>query len=222
MIKLFLMMLFHSALVFAVPVENNKVMKAPKSQGYSESGLREMRSKHHLFYFGLDAYSRALNKTTSSDTAKKDLFSPFHYPFSFSYAQKLSGGQARFWTQIGYTIFPKHGSDGGTEESHFFFKLPYSKKFSGSNFEWKAGFAFHQTRIAGNGRSVELNNGGGTAVFGLPNETRTMSTLAPEFGINYEVNRTLLNGSVMIEAPFNYKRRTVSLLFGISYNFGGI
>jgi hypothetical protein len=212
--------LLFSFFAHAVPVEEYKVIKTPKSDGYSENNFSSSKEWRNSIYGGFDVYSRSVNKTSSVATGKKDLASPFQYPFLISYTHKLSA-DSRYWAQLGYTIFPKQGPDGGTEESHFFFKVPYSRKFTNSNYEWKAGLVFHQTRIAGQGRAVDQYNGTSSRSYVLPDGTRTSSTLSPEIGLIYEVNKILLQSSLIIEAPFNYKSRTVSLLLGISWNIGG-
>lgn len=207
----------HSAL--ALSVDSGRSKGTSNARGPSSSGGGS--SNKHSFYVGLDIYSRSVMKTTSSPSAKKDFISPTQYPISFAYGYKLLG-DAKFMPQLDYTLLAKKGKDGSTEETQLLLHLPYVKRFQGSSFDWKAGLVLHQTTIKGGGGTVTLNNGGGTASFAVPSDTRTSRISMLELGTIYTIQKFLIHGSLFIEGPFNKDKRNYSLMLGFLYNIGGL
>lgn len=205
---------------FAITITEGKEVKAESRESKLKSANRNLNVIHQ-FYLGLDTYARSISKTTSVESGTKDLLSPFQFPFLFGYTYKLSS-ESRLMAEIDYTLFPKKGADGGTEENHLFVRLPYAQNFESSNIEWKAGIVFHQTALKGKGGTTILNNGSGTATFYLPDSTSTTNQMLGEIGINFPLRKISFQSSLFIEAPFDSKARNLSFLFGISYLIGAL
>lgn len=190
-------------------------------RGPASSGGGGGSSSQHSFYVGMDVFSRSLMKTTSTSSAKKDFISPMQYPISFAYGYKLMG-DAKFMPQLDYTLFPKKGKDGSTEETHMLLHLPYVKKIKSSAFDWKAGLVLYQMSIKGGGGTVTLNNGGSTANFAVPSDTRSSRISMLELGAHYTISKFLIHGSLFVEGPFHKDKRNYSLMLGVLYNIGGM
>ncbi len=205
---------------YAITIAEGKEVKAEPRESKLKSA-NSSRAGNHQFYLGLDTYARSVSKTSSVESGTKDLLSPLQFPFLFGYAYKLSS-ESRLMTEIDYTLFPKKGPDGGTEENHLLVRLPYAQNFGASNIEWKAGIAFHQTTLKGKGGTTVLNIGSGMATFYLPDSTSTTNQVLGEIGINFPIRKFSFQSSLFIEAPFDSKARNLSFLFGISYLIGAL
>lgn len=175
------------------------------------------------YYFGVSAYSPSLMGQTTTDSAKKDLFSPFQYPLTFGYSMSI-GSDSRFLPQLSYTILPRKSPDGGSEVTHLLLELPYLQQFAsvlGNPLEWKLGLVLHQQKIVGKGGTIDLANGSSTATFNLPDHTSTINTIITEAGLAYQYERVLTQTTLLVEAPFNNKKRSYGFLLSLTYNFGG-
>ncbi|OFZ31047.1 MAG: hypothetical protein A2622_00120 [Bdellovibrionales bacterium RIFCSPHIGHO2_01_FULL_40_29] len=215
-------------IVLSIPLQSQSLEvlggKEVKQQTVSQSAPSTSSSgysgKRHSFFGGLNAYTRSINKTTSSTSGKKDVIAPLQFPVMIGYSYALNS-ESKISTQLDYTLFPKKGVDGGVSESHIIFRLPYSRKIAKTNWDWRAGLAFHQTRLVGGGGPIILNNGTGTAPFGTADGTVLSNVFATELGINYRFDKRMSTQvSFIIEAPLQTRRRTISLLSGVVYDFG--
>lgn len=199
----------------------NKGKEVPAQSRTNTKEPASKRNGSHLFEIGIDSFSRSLLKTTSTESGKKDFSSPFQFPLLLSYAFQFSA-EEKMAAELDYTLFPKKGPDGGTEESHILLRFPYIRKFSNSNYEWKAGLGIHQLTIKGKDGSAVLNNGSGTATFYFPDHSTTINQFFLEGGFNYLINKCNFSTSFLMESPLNSKSRTLSLLFGLSYQIGSL
>lgn len=200
------------------------VSKGKEVPSQSRTDVKEPLRKRigmHTFDIGLDSLARSIAKTTTIESGKKDLLSPFQFPLFLGYSYQFSP-EEKMAVNLDYTLFPKKGPDGGTEETHFLVRLPYIRKWTDSNLAWKAGVGLHQFTIKGQGGSVVLNNGASTATFFLPDSTSTTTQFLLEIGLNYSINRIQATSSFLIESPLNSKSRSAALILGINYQIGSL
>ncbi len=177
-------------------------------------------SKKHSFYVGLDAYSKSILKTTSVKSAAKDNLSPMQFPILLGYTYAFSK-ESRFILFLDYTLISESGPDSNQKETNLLLRSAYSQVFGKSDWEWKTGILFKQTKIIGEGGTVLLNNGGGQILFYSPGNTSESNIFATEVGINYFFNQKISwQSSLLIEAPLNTQKRNFSLLTGLVYEIG--
>lgn len=202
-------------------VNKGKETSSPaQSRAIAQAGSAKSNGLH-TFEIGIDSFARSLLKTTSATSGKKDVFSPLQYPLLLGYGYRFSP-EEKFAVELDYTLFPKKGPDGGTEETHILLRFPYVRKFSNSSFEWKAGAGLHQLSIKGKNGSVTLNNGSGTAVFYFPDAITTTNQFFLEAGFCYPRNKYKISTSFLLESPLNSNSRTLSLVLGFSYQIGAL
>ena len=208
--------------ILAIEVIGGKPTKsepAEKSQNSNPSTFTSA-AKKHAFYVGLDAYSKSILKTTSTSSAKKDLLSPIQFPLVLGYTYAFNTN-TRLAVFLDYTFNTKSGPDSNQKETNLLLRTAYSRLFGKSDLEWKAGLLLKQTKIIGEGGTVILNNGSGTATFYSPGDTVNSNVFATELGINYFFKENLSwQSSIFIEAPLNSKKRNISLLTGLVFEIG--
>ena len=200
------------------------VSKGKEVPSQSRTDLKEPSRKRigmHTFDIGLDSFARSISKTTTIESGKKDLLSPFQFPLFLGYSYQFSA-EEKMAVDLDYTLFPKKGPDGGTEETHFLVRIPYIRKWTDSNFSWKAGVGLHQFSIKGKDGTVVLNNGSSTATFYIPDSTTTATQFLLESGIDYTFNKFKSSASLLLENPLNDKTRSFSLIIGLVYQIGSL
>ena len=206
---------------FAITVEGGKEVKPTSSESIAPNGSPSSLGHRNLFFVGIDTLTRSILKTTRVESGAYDTFSPAQIPLLLSYSYQLAYN-SRLLTQLDYTLFPKYGADGGTQETHLLLRVPYVRQFENSAFEWKVGFALHQTIIKGGSGTTVLNNGNGTATFYIPDSTTTSNSILAEVGLDYPYKKFIFESSLLLESPLNSKTRNFSFLLGVSYQIGAL
>lgn len=205
----------------AITVVEGKEVKAATTETVAPRGSPSYFGHHHLFFVGVNTFTRSILKTTHVESGTYDNFSPVQIPLLLSYSYQL-GYNSRLLIQLDYTLFPKYGADGGSQETHLLLRVPYVRPFENSTLEWKAGFAYHQTTINGGGGSTILNNGNGTATFYIPDSTSNSNSILGEIGLDYPYKKFIFETSLLVESPLNSISRNFSFLLGVSYQIGAL
>ncbi len=205
----------------AITVSEGKEVKPVPTETAAPGKSPSHFGNHHLFFIGLDTFTRSISRTTHVESGSYDIFSPIQFPLLLSYSYQL-GYTSRLLFQLDYTLFPKSGADGGTQENHLLLRIPYVHQFKNSTLEWKTGFLLHQMIIKGGSGTTILKNGNSTATFYIPDNTTTANSVLAEVGLSYPYQKFIFESSLLLESPLNYKTRNFSFLLGISYQIGAL
>ena len=122
--------------------------------------------------------------------------------------------------QLGFTM-PSSGVDENVNRFTFFIltNVKYKKDF----FNIFAGTGFYITRTSGPGGELELNNGGGTDSFPLPDEAVYSRNLIVNLGLGVNFNKEIsAEIYTYIFNAFESLERTYSIGLTISYHFGEV
>ena len=205
----------------AITISEGKEVKPVPTETAAPRTSSNYSGYRHLFFIGLDTFTRSISKTTHVESGSYDLFSPIQFPLLFSYYYKLDNTSELLF-QLDYTVFPKSGADGGTQETHLLLRIPYVRQFNNSILEWKSGFALHQTTIKGGSGTTILNNGNSTATFYIPDSSTVSNSILAEVGLVYPYKKFIFESSLLLESPLNSKTRNFSFLLGVSYQIGAL
>lgn len=96
-----------------------------------------------------------------------------------------------------------------------------------SNVLWKAGFGTFMKQIKGQGGTVTVPNGGGTATAYRPGTSKRSSTATWNLGFDWKFKNSMgtsegvfaLSGEIFFFEPLEDKKRIMSALLGLSYFF---
>lgn len=172
------------------------------------------------WYVGVSYYSQnTMNKTTKSPDGKGSTMGQTYYPIGLGYAF-TAGPQSSFVPSLEYTVIPRTSPDGGTKASLMMINLPYVERF-GQDWDWTLGLSLIRYTLKGKGGTKVLNNGSGTATFGLPGRTVTTMNYATQLAIGYNLESFRFQLGTNILAMLSNDRRAYDLFLMLQYKFGG-
>jgi len=173
------------------------------------------------WYMSLSMYSQnSFNKTTKSPDGSTSALGQTYYPLGVSYA--LTAGQlSSFNPSLEYTLIPRTSRDGGTKASLLIITLPYTETFW-QNWDWSVGLSIIQYTLKGKGGTKQLNNGTGTATFGIPGRKVSTLNFATMLGVGYNLESFRFQLGTNILAMMSSDRRSMDLFFMLQYKFGGM
>ena len=122
--------------------------------------------------------------------------------------------------QVGLTM-PNAGVDENVNRFTMF--ILANAKYKINVFNFFAGTGFYITRTSGPGGDLELNNGGGTDSFPLPDEATYARNLIINLGLGINLNKeTSAEIYTYVFNAFESIERSYSLGLTISYHFGEV
>lgn len=175
------------------------------------------------FFAGIGLYSQSsFNKTTKSDDGSPSLFGAYSFPLVLRYDYVFSDP----WSvapALYYTILPR-SSGGSTAQTTFMhLSIPATYKFEAfeNELEWCAGVGLSMYQVKGAGGTKTLNNGTGTSTFAVPGGTSTAKLVTLDLGMAllYESHR--FSFDLFLEGPGSEDKRTINMMLGYMYEFGG-
>ena len=171
------------------------------------------------FSLGIGYFSEnSIGKITSSPTGEPvGTFGTISYPLILKYDWRWSSDYY-FSPSLSYTLLKRKTAADSADVQLWHLSLPIGQNFSSSSFAWSLGPGILNRTITGQGGSVTLNNGTGTAIFGLPARSSTTQVLTVNGGINYSSNSSTYGIDLTTEGILTAKR-TLDIMISYSYSF---
>ncbi|MFZ4403172.1 MAG: hypothetical protein ACOYOK_03645 [Pseudobdellovibrionaceae bacterium] len=178
-----------------------------------------MAARAKSLQLGLDVLSHGYNSITKSPSGTKSILGTNYYQlhvqthFDVSYSWQWS-------PYLGYmpsSLYARKTPDGGAKTSYIILGLPATYRLS-DLVDVNIGPTLLWYNIEGSGGTAVLNNGNGTSTFGLPGRSVSAKTWAAQLGLAANSQDSRAAVDLLIEAPLNSSKRTISFLFTIAFD----
>ncbi len=176
--------------------------------------MTDGESKVGLSYFSENYNNISINQ--DGDTANKGVVS---FPLVYRYSMNFLG--QFLIPQFSYTFIPRKTAGDGAEVTTMQLGFLLGQNFA-SSFDWHIGPNYISRKYDGKGGSTVLNNGGGSATFGVPGKTVTTKALSLIVGLGWQMTTAQnLTFDVVLESALNNDALTQSIVLTYFYTFGG-
>lgn len=176
-------------------------------------------SKHSV---GVGLYHQGLfSVTTSNDASPSFLGEMVDRPF-FSWKSSWPAfGPSHFTPSLSYTLLPKSTKDDAADITWLMLTLPLTQPLS-STWNWSYGITYIRQTIDGNGGTVVLNNGTGTATFYRPTGSSTSTLFSADLGLHWLMDPKYELSFELKSTGLLSSRRSFNFMIAFHYQlFGG-
>ena len=163
---------------------------------------------------GVGAFSDAIRKVARNDDGSKGLLSPLVYPL---------GVKTRFGTQtplvvaVDYTPLARKDAQGEVTNRYLLARTLLGVGPAGFAF----GPSFTMQSQKGSGKVLELNNGGSTSDFAVPDSSVSSKIIGVNLAYDFQFGSYILGNEIFWNGFMNKNRWNFAWLVSLQYQFGG-
>ncbi|MGZ3691821.1 MAG: hypothetical protein ACXVAX_09970 [Pseudobdellovibrio sp.] len=175
---------------------------------------------HEAYGIGLAGFSEnVFGETTGSASGASQLLGEFDFPFVFSWDHSI-GKDWYFSPQLGYGMISRETSGSSGKASISFITARFGKNMSGKksfDSDWYFGIGILDHHFDGEGGTVVMNNGTGTATFAMPGASSDAKVWTTSLGTSYTFGTSRLGFDIVFENILKSDKRAQNLMLSYVY-----
>ncbi len=173
------------------------------------------------FSAGIGYYSENIpNKTAQREDGSTKYFGEVTYPLNVKYDYPIT----QSWLiapQLSYVVIPRKSAGDTAKVTNTQFVLQVGQNWGATGFDWYFGPGIFKQEIKGNGGTVVMNNGTGTATFAVPGRKSTAQKIIFNIGTSFTYGSSRLGLDLFILNIASNSKRSQNFMVSYSYIFGG-
>lgn len=162
---------------------------------------------------GVGAYTPAIYSVSNKADGSVGVFAPFSYPIGAKVQFDLS---TPIIIAADYTPMAKAGPETELTSRYTLVRVMVEVL---KGFSIGPSITMHTQK--GNGDVIELNNGGSTSDFAIPDSSSTSKIFGLNFAYNYAIGSFVIGNEIFLQEFMNYNRWNFAWLVSLHYQFGG-